>query len=233
MKLYYIYIVLIIFSIVTLTSCEKMDTEDFQTTQQEYFYEFIEIENSLEQYSINDTIWISADIDDVLIDMNSGHSINLENQTYILTSDINLLMPQFDTLSFLNHNFDIIEDIGEIQIMNVLNGTSSSPPSFSFDIKFGKPINSNKVRFGIIANYPGVLAIEFEGLVYYGSERDDYDDFSLDNHKGYLDLSFSNEAINDSVYYKLPSKYRNSYDNYYNSTMISANQFFFIDVVGE
>ena len=230
MRLKFINTFIIIIGILTFVSCEKMDENDFQNIQQEYFYEFIEIENSIEKYNTGDTIWFSANISNELQDRNTGKIINLENQTYILNGNINLLMPHFDTLYFLNQNIDIVEDIGDIQLINVINST---PQSFTFDIKFGKPLNSDDVRFGIITNYPGILAIEFEGWVYYGSERDDYNDFSLDNHKGYLDLSFNTDNTNDSIYYALPPNYIYNYDNYSTSTMIAANKFFFFDVIEE
>lgn len=230
MKINYIHILLILTGVLTFVSCEKISEEDFQSTVQEYFYDSINVENFKEQYIKGDTIWFSANIKDELLDFNSGEQIILKNQTYILAGVINLLMPQYDSLFFLDQNIDIVEDIGEIQLINVLNST---PPSYTFDMRFGKPLNSNEIRFGIIPNYPGIFGVEFEGWVYYGSERDDFDDFSFDNHKGYLDLSFSGDNINDSVFYALPPEYLYNYEPYYNSVKVSNKKFFFLDIIEE
>jgi hypothetical protein len=75
--------------------------------------------------------------------------------------------------------------------------------------------------------------MEFESLVYYGSERNDYYNYSLDYEKGYIDLSFSNDSINDSLFYALPKEYIVYYQNYYNGSDITSNKFYFFEVGDE
>ena len=226
MRLKNIFVSLFFITALFTISCKKTDIDDSEN-KQEYFYEFFNVDNSKGVNSVGDTLWFSADIANELIDNNSKDKIILENQTYIIHGIVNLLKPQFDSILFINQNFDFVEDIGEVQLMNVMNST---PASYTFDLKFGKYYHSDSVRFGIVSNYPAIFSIEVEGWVYYGDERDDYDDFSTDNSKGYLDLSFRNKNTNDTIYLNLPPDYRYNYDSYYSAFKIESNKFYFFRV---
>jgi hypothetical protein len=215
---------------IVLFSCEKDMGGGIQTSKEKYFRENIDVENVNEKYTLGDTIWFSATISNKLTDTETGEAISLENQTYILNGVINLLKRRYDSLFFINDNFDLVSDLGEVQLINVFN---YEPESYTFDMRFGKPLPTNEVRFGLVLNYQGIFAIEFESLVYFGSERIDYDNYSLDNEKGYIDLSFSNNSINDSLFYALHKEYIAYYQNYYNGSAITSNKFYFFEVGDE
>jgi hypothetical protein len=143
-----------------------------------------------------------------------------------LSGVINLIEPQYDSLIFIDRNFDIIEEDGNVVFINVFNSTQSS---YSFDIKYGKPLNTNNVKFGLILDYPGIFGIEFNGYVYYGDDRTDYDDYSLEN-KGYINFIFGMNSINESIYHTISIESRYKYDNYYNTNKMAHKRVFFIDV---
>ena len=215
---------------IQLLSCEKNLDGTIPELKEKYFREGIDIDVVNEKYTLGDTIWFSASISTDLKDTKTGEVITLENQTFILNGVINLLKRRYDSLLFIQNNFDLIEDLGEVQLINVLN---SEPEAYNFDIMFGKPLLTNNVRFGLVLNYQGIFALEFKGLVYYGSERDEYDNYSLENEKGFIDLSFSNSSINDSIFYALPTDYIIYYQNYYNGSDIYSNKFYFFEVGDE
>jgi len=222
------YIILVLFSVV-LISCEKVD-EDITTSDEKHFFDQVDIENGKTQFNIKDTIWFSASFDEKLIDVNSDEEIEIQNQTFIINGLVHLLESQYDSIPFIYQNFDLISDIGDVQLINVIN---ADPAAYSFDIKFGKPLLSNDVRFGLVLNYPGIFGLEYEGFVYFGVDRIDYDDFSTDNEKGYFDLSFNLDEINDSLYYNLPPELRYNYESYYTAQKIGFKKFYFFEAVEE
>lgn len=213
--------------IVLLASCDKFADEDVQVSDKKQFYDKIGVDNNQVKYSIGDTIWFSANFDGESKDGITNEYVSLENQTFILHGMVNLLKREFDSLSFVYQNFDLVEDIGEVQLINVINVDQSG---YSFDIKFGRPLESNNLRFGLIANYPGIFASDFSAWVYYGSERNDFNDFSTDNENGDISVAFSMDAINDSIYYALPVDIRYYYENYYNTSDIANKDFYFFEV---
>jgi len=214
--------------ILALVSCEKNLPENTTTNIVNEFGEVVEVENSEIKYFAGDTIWFSADINNELVDKKSGEVITLENQTFVISGLINLLNPKYDSLDFLQENFDLISDIGDIKLVNVLN---KMPQTYAFDILFGRPLATNMVRFGLVLNYPGVYAVEYEGIAYFGPERTDYMDYSIDNEKGYIDFQFNADNINSQIYDSLPEYYRYYYyDSYYTYSDISRNKFYFFEV---
>jgi hypothetical protein len=233
MNFKYINVLVALLVFIVLFSCEKNIEGDIQTSKEKYFRENIDVENVKEEYTLGDTIWFSSTISNKLTDTKTSEAINLENQTFILNGVITLLNRRYDSLSFINDNFDLVSDLGEVQLINVYSAINYQPESYSFDIRFGKPLLTNEVRFGLVANYQGIFAMEFESLVYYGSERNDYYNYSLDYEKGYIDLSFSNDSINDSLFYALPKEYIVYYQNYYNGSDITSNKFYFFEVGDE
>ncbi len=231
MRIKYLYKFLLMACIVTITSCEDDNIAETPKIEESSFNGLMDIDNTQSKYYLDDTIWFYANIKNELTDNKTGKKVTLENQTFILSGTVNLLKPEIDTLPFIYQNFHVIENIGEIQLINVINTDNNA---YTFDIRFGKPINSNEVKFGLLLNYRGILAIEYKSWVYFGSERDDYNDFSTDNSKGYIDMAFNNaDNLNDSIYFDLPNKYRNYFDSYYTATKISANKFYFIEVAKE
>jgi len=219
MNRYWYFLVLVSF----LFSCSKND--DVNIIYDKVFKEEIIVKDTLKKYSIKDTIWFEIIPDSINIEENTGEKVNLRNTTYILSGVINLLKPQYDSLVFIDRNFDVVEKRGNILLINILNATQSS---YSFDVEFGELSNTNSAEFGIITDYPGIFAIDFEGLVFYGENRTQYDDFSIEN-KGHLDLIFGNEDTNDSIYNSLPSDYKYKYDSYYNKRILK-NKVYFIEV---
>ncbi len=228
MKARYVYIIYLIAGIVAITSCKKDSDVGTPTKEESYFYGFMNIENNMVEYALGDTIWFNSDIENELTDSKTGKVIELENQTFILNGMVTLLKPEFDTLPFIYNNFHVIEDIGEIQLINIINTQDNT---YNFDIRFGKPLHTNQVRFGLLLDYRGIMSVEYKSWVYYGSERNDYDDFSTDNSKGYIDFKFNTDELNDSIYYNLPIEYHNYFDSYYTPAKISERKFYFIEVV--
>ncbi|MDA3893781.1 MAG: hypothetical protein PF517_19125 [Salinivirgaceae bacterium] len=222
-----IYIVLGIFLISLIIGCKKDENVTKQSTVK-YFNDIIEVANPHDTILPGDTIWIEADFKDRLVDSYSQESFDLDNSTFIVSGFLNKLKSKFDSLSFLDNNFEIVEDIGEFQIANVVHRIDQI--SYDFDIRCGKPLESNKLRFGIVANYQAVFAVEFVAMVFFGEERVDYNDFSEENSNGKISLSFNNSDINDSVYYYLPEDYRNYFDGYYNSLDIINKKFYFFNI---
>ncbi len=216
--------------LLALSSCNKDVVESANESNENYFREYMNIENNKEQYLLGDTLWFSGDFSNVMRDTRLSEDITLENQTFILHGLVSLLKPQYDSVYFINENFELLIDEGEMKLVNVLN---TDPESYSFDIRFGRPLLTNEVKFGLVLNYEAIFSIEFEALVFFGAERQDYDDFSLDNGKGYIKLDFNADTINDSLFYNLPTYYRYYYQNYFYASEISLNKYFFFEVLKE
>ncbi len=228
MKIYYLPGFLFVLILVAIVSCQPDYTQNIQNSTDKQFYDYTYIEPIQEDYLPGDTIWMAVDFADTYKDANSSESITLQNQTFMTRVYINLLTTD-DSTSFLDNNFKMVEDKGDFKLVSVLN--TSSQLSVSFDIRSGQPSESNYIRFGLIPNYPGIFAAELSTWVYFGANRTNYDDFSSDIEKGFIDLSFNADSLNDSLYYSLPDNLRYYFESYYNSIKISNNKFFFFKVL--
>ncbi len=219
--------VTILFAAIFVPGCVTFEDDLTIAKPTNYFAQNIDVENSQKDYSKGDTLWFTTIIPDSLIDFNSGELIALNNSTYIFSGEIYLLKPLYDSLHFLDNNFDILITDGSLELVNVIENDYTS---YMFTLKFGKPFNTSKLRFGIIPNYLGSFSFEASANVYYGEGRTDYDDFSQDNETGFLSLSFNLDDVNSDVYFELPPAYRQAYDSYYTTSYINAKRFYFIDV---
>jgi len=214
-------------ALIGLLGCEQNIDETPQTSNVKYFNGQITVENSEFKYALGDTIWFSSHFQNQLTDSKSKEVTQLENETFMLNGTLFLLKPKYDSLLFVYDNFNLVEDLGSVNLINVIN---TRPEEYTFEIKFGKPLINNSVRFGLVLNYKAIFAIEYDCAVFYGSDRTDYDDFSTENNKDNIAISFNTKNVNDSIFNALPSEYFNYYQSYYNSSDISANKFFFIEV---
>lgn len=220
-------IVTILFVVFILPGCLKFEDDLSNAKPTKYFVQKINGENSQKEYSKGDTLWFNAIIPDSLIDYNSGESIVLKNASFIFSGEIYLLKPLYDSLHFLDNNFDVLVTDGSIELVNIIENNYTS---YMFTVKFGKPLDNKKIRFGIIPHYLGVFSFEASANVYYGEDRIDYNDFSQDNEMGVFSLTYNIEDVNSDVYYALPPAYRQAYDSYYTNSYIDAKRFYFIEV---
>jgi hypothetical protein len=219
-----------LFILLILTSCLDMNSSFPDVKPTKYFSQNINVENSQKKYYLGDTLWFNAMIPDSLINLNTGETEVLENASFIFSGELYLLKPVYDSLSFIDNNFDIVITDGTFELANVIEYTYTT---FMFSIRFGKPAYDNKIRFGVVPKYLGAFSFEATSHVYYGEERSDYDDFSQDHEVGYISLNFNLTDVNEDVYNSLPALYRQHYDNYYTSNSIAAKQFYFIEVTEE
>jgi hypothetical protein len=132
-----------------------------------------------------------------------------------------------DTISFVEQNFDFVKDTGDLMLINIVN---SNQIYYYFDVKFGKPANNKKIKFGIIPKLSGIFAVEYKGNVYFGENRTDYNDFSTNNKKGYFELDFNTKSVNDTLFYNLPNEYYNKYIYYYQQDLIEQKKFYFFKI---
>lgn len=217
-------------AIIVISSCDK---DESVSSQAKYgtFREQVTVENVSDTFLLGDTIWLSASINNELYDYSTQQAVDIENASFMLSGFINSLKENDDSSFFIYENFEIVEDIGEIMIVNVLN--TYDQISYNFDLKFGGPYENHDLRFGLIPKFEAVFAMEFEGVAIYGPDRINYEDFSEENEKALIDFYFSNDNINDTVYYTLPYNYQQYYNNYYNSLDITNKEFYFFEVVNK
>jgi len=228
MKPNYLTYIIIIFTVIMLfTGCYKDDSDNTSVNTINNFTESINIDTQSAEYKIGDTIWFFTEFPDNTTDYYTGEKINFTNATYILNGSINLLMPTYDTIPFIEQNFNFVKDTGDLMLINIIN---SNQVYYYFDVKFGKPANNNKVRFGIIPEFPGIFAVEYKGNVYFGENRTNYNDFSTNNKKGYFELYFNTKSVNDSLFYNLPEEYYNKYSYYYQKNLINQKKFYFFKI---
>jgi hypothetical protein len=220
-------IVIFLLSVFIFPGCLKFEDDISNAKPTKYFTQQVNGENSQKEYSKGDTLWFNAIIPDSLTDYNSGELILLKNASFIFSGEIYLLKPLYDSLHFLDNNFDIIVTDGSIELVNIIENNYTS---YMFTAKFGKPLVNNKIRFGIIPHYLGIFSFEVNANVYYGEDRIDYNDFSQDNEMGVFSMTFNIADVNSEVYYALPPTYRQAYDSYYTTSYINAKRFYFIEV---
>lgn len=209
-------------------SCEK-DEPTISEPIYSAFNEQILVENTNDTILVGDTLWVSAVINSELYDYATDELIELEKASFLLSGFINNLKSDNDSVAFIDTNIDIVEENGELLLVNIADNFEQV--SINLDIKFGYPNDNGVLRFGIIPRFEATYAMEFEAFVYFGAERESGTDYSDNADKGVISLTYENEYINDTIYYKLPYEYQQHYNSYYNTISMLNKEYYFFKVI--
>ena len=162
-----------------------------------------------------------------LTDMFTGDSLMIENSTFIFHGLINFIYQEKDTLKFLEDNFSLKVEEGELESTGILDYKDTQ---YSLVMRYGKPDSNQKLRFAIIPHFPGYFSFEAVGKVYFGPERTDPEDFSMANSVGLLVHNFNLDDINQDVFLEIPEEIRLNDSSIYSQQAIDSNLFFFFKV---
>jgi hypothetical protein len=181
-------------------------------------------------YYTGDTLWFEVPVADSLTDAYTGETVLLENATLNFSAMVYLLYTTNDSLSFLENNFDVFVDEGIFLLANVFNEGESS---YSFDLRFGQPLSSRRLFFGLVPHFEGIFSIEATGSAFFGPERLDYNDFSGSHPSARLTYYFDVSSINYPVYQQIPLGYRLNYNYYFTDSRVSQHRFYFFKTLSE
>ncbi|MGE4289917.1 MAG: hypothetical protein AB7E36_14625 [Salinivirgaceae bacterium] len=181
-------------------------------------------------YATGDTLWFEVPLADSLTDANTGETLLMENATLNFSALVYLLYTTNDSLSFLTNNFDLLVDEGIFLLANVFN---EGEAAYSFDLRFGLPLSSERLRFGLVPHFDGIFSMEATGSAFFGPERVDYNDFSRNHPSAQLTYYFDVNNVNYPVYQQIPLGYRLNYDYYFTDYLLSRQRFYFFKTLSE
>lgn len=205
-------------------SCLKTEVPENENAERYQAIQATQLLNNDTLYVTGDTLWFEVSFADSLTDSNTGEQVFLENATFDFSSTVYLLYTTNDSLSFLGNNFDVFVDEGIFLLSNVFNEGEST---YTFDLRFGQPLNSRRLCFGLVPHFEGIFSIEATGSAFFGPERSDYKDFSRNNPSARLTYYFDANNINYPVYQQIPVGYRLNYDYYFTAYLLSRQRFYF------
>lgn len=218
--------ILIILTLIFFFSCEEGNNFDMAMLDQTFNMN-LEVAQEPEQFNLNDTLWIISDIPKSAIDLLSGSQIDLNNATVLMSGRITKILGTSDTTNFVETNFTMTAQTGTIELVNVINDVETS---FEFDVKYGLPDESAQLKVGVIANYPGVFALQASGNIYYGDDRSNYDLLSDDNTRNaYVQFTFGGDT-HEELFYNLPSAVYSQYKDSFPTEFIQAGKYYFFEV---
>jgi len=218
-----------IFAVTILMSgCEGIFSDSISTENEYYFQVKLNIENPQKTYHLNDTIYFGFDVPDLLPDITTGDSITLENATFVFNGLINFIFQETDTLEFLDNNFELLLEDGILESIKVIDYTDRQ---YSFMIRYGKPLDRQRLRFAFVPKIPGYFAFEAVGEVYFGADRTDYDNFSMANSTGTIAHNFNLEDVNSDVFMQIPDSIRLNRAYMYTPQAIESKSFYFFKVI--
>lgn len=217
-------------TLILLAGCDELSMEDLYNSNLDYFEHSIKVENGQLEYALNDTIWIKGEMPATLISVQSGEEVTFQNASFLLSGELLLLYTENDSASFLERNFSVTVNKGEVELINVV---ANGETRFQIDIKYGKPLENNIIYFGLVPKFEGVFGFKALSNVYYGENRTDYTDMSWNNKKGVINHYFDNEEINDEAYSEIPVEVKQYFEYLYGSSFISDKDFYFFNVIAE
>lgn len=223
MKLEKIYkVIVFIVLAIGLTNCSK-DSETYEPLYNQ-FAEKIFVDNPADTVIIMDTIWFSAAFNDRLVSSNTQEAFDIKNATFAISGVIESLWSNEDSILFINENFEVVEQKGEVSLVNVFS--VGQRMKYGFDISCSANEGDYELKFGIVCRYKALFSVQFEGVVFHGENRDDFSDYSDDHNRDRLIVRFGNDNVNDSLYYGLSSAYQ-----WYDAINVINNRYYFFEVV--
>ena len=224
-RIYLLCVVLV--SVLAINSCDGLFSGVNPEENINYFQVKLNIENPQKYYHLDDSIVCWLEVPEQLTDVVTGDSLILENSTFIFNGLINFIYQEKDTLEFLEDNFSLNIEEGELESTGILDYKNTQ---YSLVMRYGNPDPNRKLRFGIIPHFPGYFSFEAAGQVYFGPERTDPNDFSMANSVGILTHNFNIDDINQDVFMEIPEAIRLNYTSVYSQQAIDSNLFFFFKV---
>ncbi len=209
----------------TFTACDGLFGDTVEQPKTYYFVDSVIINGLKTTNKVLDTVWIEYQLPESLTEYQTTNKISLDNATLFLQGTIYLLY-RFDTTSFTQKNFDIIVNEGELNVVQVIN---SSYISYYFEVKCGQPNNQNKVKIGLVGKYSAVYGFDVMSQLYFGPNRTDYNDYSIDAQQGQIVHFFKVADNNSALFYALPPATQQYFGTYYSTYGIEQKQYCFIE----
>ncbi|MBI9068507.1 MAG: hypothetical protein JEZ09_14525 [Salinivirgaceae bacterium] len=218
-------ICIIIFIVFIFNGCSK-SLDDLNTTNK--LFEFaININEEKEAYQYGDTLWIETEINSAYSDYSTDQDVSINNASVLISCAVNKLYSNIDSLYFIDSNFNIIIENGRLELINVIDNEQTS---YIFDVRYGLPFNSNKLKVGLILSFPGTFAITASGKVFYGENRTDSNDLTGKDEVADVNYIFNVENVNKTIFDNLPTNEYNYFKNIYTESIINSKQVYFIDI---
>ncbi|PKP09297.1 MAG: hypothetical protein CVU09_12340 [Bacteroidetes bacterium HGW-Bacteroidetes-4] len=210
-------------------SCLKTEVPENENAARYASFWPVMLPNNDTLYDTGDTLWFEVPVADSLTDAYTGEQVKLENATFDFSATVYLLYTTNDSLTFLEKNFDVFVDEGFFLLANVFN---EGEAAYSFDFRFGLPLSSERLRFGLVPHFDGIFSMEATGAAFFGPERSNYNDFSQNNPSAQLTYYFDVNNVNYPVYKQIPVGYRLNYDYYFTDYLVSRQRFYFFKTRG-